>query len=69
MNSTCPPDVISASSEDVSPLVWAQAAVCRGQERLQVGGELVQLHGEGGEAVVQQVILRLGIWRVTQAKT
>lgn len=51
---------------DSSPLVWAQAAVCRRQERLQLRGEFIQLHGEGGEAVVQHVILRLGICRVTQ---
>lgn len=52
---------------DFSPLVRAQAAVCRGQQRLHVRGEFIQLHGEGGEAVVEQVILWLGICGVTQA--
>lgn len=44
-----------------SPLVRTQAAVCRRQQRLQVGVQLIQLHGEAGEAVVQQVVLRLGV--------
>lgn len=50
-----------------SPLVGAQAAVCRGQQRLQVRGKFVQLHGKGGEAVVEEVILWLGICGETQA--
>lgn len=45
----------------VLPLVGAQAGVCRGQQRLQVRREFVQLHGEGGEAVVEEVILWLWI--------
>lgn len=50
-----------------SPLVWAQAAVRRRQERLQVWGEFIHLHGKGGEAIVQQIILWLRICGVTQA--
>lgn len=49
------------------PLVWTQAAVCRRQEGLQVWGEFIQLHSEGGEAIVQQVILWLGICEATEA--
>lgn len=49
------------------PLVGAEAGVCRGQQRLQVRRELVQLHGEGGEAVVEQVVLRL--WVCGAART
>lgn len=43
------------------PLVWTQAGVCGGQQRLQVWRELIQLHGEGGQAIVEQVILWLWI--------
>lgn len=50
-----------------SPLVWAQPCVCRRQERLQVWSEFIQLHGEGGKAVIQQVIDWLGICGVTKA--
>lgn len=45
----------------VLPLVGAEAGVCRGQQRLQVWCEFVQLHSEGGEAIVEQVILWLWI--------
>lgn len=48
------------------PLVRAQAGVCRGQQRRQVGREFIQLHGEGGEAVVEEVILWLWICGVTK---
>lgn len=44
------------------PLVRAQAGVCWGQQRLQVWREFIQLHGEAGEAVVEEVILRLWIY-------
>lgn len=50
-----------------SPLVRAQAAVCRGQQRLQVQRKFIQLHGKGGEAIIEEVILWLGICRVTRA--
>lgn len=50
-----------------SPLVRAQAAVCGGQERHLLRGQFIQLHGEGGEAIVEQVILWLSICRVTQS--
>lgn len=48
-------------------MIWAQAGVSGRQERLQVWGEFVQLHGKSGEAIIQQVILRLWIFRTTTA--
>lgn len=57
---------LSLSNIRFSPLVRAQACVCRGQQGLKVRSQLIHLHCKAREAIVKQVVLGLWIWKEAQ---
>ncbi len=57
---------LSLSIRKVSPLVRAQACICRGQQGLKVRGQLIHLYRKAREAKVKHVVL--GLWICKEAQ-